>query len=666
VTQRRESTKVVSGAGAANACYCARVIRPSIVSGVLTLALTTSACRSPESAPEGAAEASPAGKADDADDADDAEEVTPTEVEAPTAAVPVMAEPTVEYAAALDPLLDLVPGEDDHFIVLRDPTAVLKLFDAFVGAATPSVLGRFSDQPKVAEARVVLEEVAALRDALIAAKVDVDKGMVFLEGPGALVYGTASEDPTALKVALKAVGVKDSDLPPTCVAPPAMPGFAACGDDEATLKALTPGKHGAAFRSGFEGALTGFELERGNALFRLKGPDGPVLGAVATPPGRLHVVVGLADVAAEIGKYVGSGRPDALGMLSPGAAFIWGRVELAPFKDQIDQSPPPVKNVAGTLTGEVLVGGVESSAGAVLVGVDDPFPASGLVSLAALQTEMIQSQLPEGSTVKVEAVDAGGSKTQALHVTMAVDAQSQKMVDALGLEPSAWGFAAGKYAGAVLGAKVDAVQAVAAYEPGDVALDGVPGNLAKALRSGDVGFAFYLPFDALQAATIRDTLQAAITAAPGAEVADPKMIEAAYDILSPLSSIAVWLTHPADHRVLHVSIDSFADATTDEGKDALEALGKVIAGADPSETYGALAAKYPSSPRTLRYRVRAGDVEGGVGPTAMSASFLLGALAGITIPAFTKYMERARAAEAELSAAERALMDAQWALEQAP
>ena len=636
------------------------MIRPFIVPGVLALSLMTSACRSPEPAPEEAPKASPADEAEGTPEG--TPEATPPAA-TPTSPTPDAAEPPVAYAAALEPLLDLVPGEDDHFIVLRDPSAVLKLFDAFVGAATPSVLARFTDEADVGEARVVLEEIAKLRDALIEAKVDLDAGMVFLEGPGAIVYGTASEEPTALKVALKAVGVKDTDLPPTCVAPPAMPGFAACGDDEATLMALTPGKHGASFRSAFEDRLTGFELERGNALFRLKGPEGPVLGAVATPPGRMHVAVSLADVAQELGKYARSGKPDALGMLSPGAAFIWGRVELASFQEQIDQAPPPVKNVAGTLTGEMVMGGVEGSAGAVLFGVNDPFPASGLVSLAALQSEMIQSQLPEGSTVKVEPVEAGGTKTQALHVTMAVDAQSQKMVDALGLEPSAWGFSAGKYAGAVLGGKVEAVQAVAAYEPGDVALEGVPANLARALRSGDVAFAFYLPFDALQAATIRDTLQAAIAAAPGAEVADPEIVAAAYDIVSPLSSVAVWLSHPADDRVLHVSIDAFADATTDEGKDALEALGKVIAGADPAETYGALAARYPASARSLRYRVRAGNVEGGVGPAAMSASFLLGAVAGITVPAFTKYVERSRAAAEELSAAERALMQAGEALE---
>ncbi|MCR9166291.1 MAG: hypothetical protein ACE37F_00025 [Nannocystaceae bacterium] len=564
-------------------------------------------------------------------------------------ATPLAVAAPVEYAAALEPLLDLVPGEDDHFIALRDADALLRLFDAFVGVATPSVLERFSDDADVKEARVVLEEVAKLRDALIAAKVDLDKGVLFLEGPGAIVYGVASDDPSAIKVAMKAVGVKDDDLPPTCVAPAAMPGYAACGEDEAVLKALTPGKHGAAYAAAYGERLTGFDLDRGNAFFRLEGPSGPVVGAVATPPGRLHLAVSLADVGQELGKYVEAGVPQSLGLLSPGAAFVWTKVQLSAFEQQIQSAPGPVQNVAATLTGEVVAGGIRQSAGGVLVGVDDPFPASGLVSLASLQTDMIKSQLPENSEVKVEGVEAGGTTTQALHVTFGLDAAGKTMVDTLKLEPSAWGFSAGKYAGFVIGGTDDAVKAVASYEPKAAPLSGVPENLAAAMRSGDVALAVYLPFDALQAATIRSTLMDAIASAPGPKLADPKIIEAAYDAASPLSSLSMWLTHPANERVLHLSIESFGDATTPEGKDALEALGKVIAGADPKATYAALAAEHASSPRAHRYRVRAGDIEGGVGPAAMSASFLLGAVAGISVPAFTKYIDRSRAAAEQSS-----------------
>ena len=622
------------------------MIRPSLsklVCGVFAVALTSAACKSPE----------PTASTKEKDE-ETAEQTEPAVVAKPVrmesalglapATVGTSAEPIVEYAAALEPLLDLVPGADDHYVALRDPAAVLRLFDAFVGTAAPSVLQRFGEQADVEEALVVLEEVSKLRDALISAKVDMDKGVVFLEGPGVLVYGTASDDPSAIKVALKAVGVKDTDLPPTCVAPAAMPGFAACGEDEAVLKALTPGKHGAAFVAAFKERLTGFDVEQANALFRLEGPKSPVLAAIATPPGRMHVVVSLADVAEELGKYLVAAKPDALGMLTPGAAFIWGKVSLAAFAEQIDQAPGPVRNVTETFTGEMLVGGVKGTAGAVLVGVNDPFPASGLVSLAALQADTLQAQLPPGSTVKVEPVDVGGSTTQALHVQFALDDAGQKMVDALKLEASAYGFSAGQYAGAVLGASQEAVKTVASYKPETASMDGVPGNLAAALRSGETALALYLPFDALQASVVRDTLQAAVASTPGADFADPKLISAAYDAVSPLSSVSMWLTHPQKERVLHVSVESFADATTDEGKAALAALGKVIAGGDSAETYGALASAYPSSGRALRYKVRAGQIEGGVGPVAMSASFLLGLVAGVTVPAFVKYIERSRAA----------------------
>ena len=622
-----------------------------------------SACKSSEPAPSPKEESKADTKAPVA--AEGESDPAPAEASkgpADAVAVSIPAEPAVDYAAELEPLLDLVPGDDDHFIALRDADALLRLFDAFVGVTTPSVLERFSDNPDVGEARVVLEEIAKLRDALIEAKVDLDKGVLFLEGPGALVYGTASDDPTAIKVAMKAVGVKDSDLPPTCVAPPAMPGYAACGEDEAVLKALAPGKHGSAYVTAYSERLTGFDLERGNAFIRLEGPSGPVMGAVATPPGRIHVAVSLADVGQELGKYLGAGKPESLGLLSPGAAFVWTKVQLSAFKEQLESAPGPVQNVAGTLTGEVVAGGIQKSAGGMFVGVNDPFPASGLVSLASLQTDMIKSQLPENSDVKVEPVEVGGTTTQALHVTFGLDESGKTMVDTLKLEPSAWGFSAGKYAGFVIGATEEAVKGVASYEPKASSLSGVPGNLSTAMQSGDVALAIYLPFDALQAATIRSTLMEAIAAAPGPQLAEPKIVEAAYDAVSPLSSFSLWLTHPEKERVLHISIESFADATTDEGKDALEALGEVIAGADPKATYAALAAKHSSSPRAYRYRVRAGDIEGGVGPAAMSASFLLGAVAGITVPAFTKYVERSRAAAEELSAAEQALIQAEDAL----
>ncbi len=575
-------------------------------------------------------------------------------------------EPAVNYAAELEPLLDLVPSADGHFIAVRDPDAALRLFDAMVGVATPTVLTRLSKRdPDIGEARVVLEEVAKLRDALLAAKVDLDKGMVFLEEQEALVYGLASDDPSAIKVALAAVGVKDGDLPPTCVAPPAMPGFAACGDDEAALKALTPGKHGAALASGFESALPGFDVARGNAFLKLSS-ESDVRMALATPPGRMHVVMGFGEVAKELDKYVEAGQPDALGLLAPGAAFVWGRVKMSGFEQELAGAPAPAQNVIGTLTGEMFAGGTPDAAGALLLGVNDPFPASGLVGLASLQADTLEAQLPEGSVVEVVPVEAGKTTVSTFHVRFALDEAGKAAAELLGVSPDSYAFSAGKYAGAVVAAKPDAVERVAGYDGSAPQLEGVPGNLAKSLLAGEVAFATYIPLDALQSASVRKVFADAMGSTQGLDAPDPELVEAAYDMVSPLSSFAFWMTHPAKERVLHVSIDAFADATTDEGKDALEALGKVVAGSDPKATYGALAAKYPTSPRTLRYKVRANEVEGGVGPAALSASFLLGGVAGVSIPAFTKYIDRARAAQEELSAAAAGVEAAREALEESP
>ncbi|MEM6296349.1 MAG: hypothetical protein AAGA54_34075 [Myxococcota bacterium] len=594
-------------------------------------------------------------------------EVAKAAVTAHPAAADVFApEPEVNYAAELEPLLDLVPKAQGHFIAVRDPAAALRLFDALVGVATPTVLTRLSERdPDIGEARVVLEEIAKLRDALIAAKVDLDKGMLFLEEEEALIYGLASEDPSAIKVALKAVGVEDDDLPPTCVAPPAMPGFAACGDDEAALKALAPGKHGATLSAGFKDALPGFDVARANAFLQLSG-ESDVLMAVATPPGRMHVVMGLGDVAKEVDKYVEAGKPEALGLLAPGAGFVWGRLKMSGFEKELAGAPAPAQNVIGTLTGEMFAGGTPDAAGALLVGVNDPFPASGLVGLASLQADMLKSQLPEGSVVEVAPVEAGKKTVSTFHVQFALDEMGKAATEALGVSPDAYAFSAGKYAGAVVAAKEKAVQNVASYEGGAPQLEGVPGNLAKALRAGEVGFAAYIPLDAMQSASVRKVFAEAMASTPGMDVPDPALVEAAYDVISPLSSIAYWMTHPAKERVMHLSIDAFADASTDEGKDALEALGKIVAGSDAKTTYAELAKRYPSSSRSLRYKVRADEVEGGVGSAALSASFLLGGAAGIMIPAFTKYIERAKASEAEISAAARELEAARQALEASP
>lgn len=571
------------------------------------------------------------------------------------AALPRDAAPV--YPAELTPLLDLVPNEGDHFVVMRDPAAVLRLFDELFGVVGPSVLAKEGATQEVLDAKAGLEAVGKLRDALIAAKVDLDKGVVFLEESDTFLYATASDDPSAINAALRAVAVDDIEFPP-CVEVAAMPGFAACGPDDAVAKALKPGKHGAAFRAEFEAALTGFDLEHGNLLFRVGGPGGSVLGAVATPPGRVHVVVGLSAVAKELGKYLVAKKPAGLGMVAPGASFLWMQLSMDAFADAIAQSPIPIANVTDSLTGELLVGGVEGSVVAGFAGVSDPFPASGLVSLAGLQSDAIAEQLPPGSTVAVKPVELSSGSTPALQVEVAMDEANAALADSLGVSPKAFGFSAGSYAGVLVGGDAPAVKAVAEYEPGTALPSGLPGNLAHALASGDVAFAFYAPVDAMQEASIRASLGSALAAASTSEGVDTQIVDIVYDLLSPFSSLSMWFSHPNDHRVLHVSIESFGDGVTAEGKAALDTLAKVVGGGDAAKEYAALASAYPSSPRASRYALRAGTKAEGGGRVAMSSATMFGIVAGITVPAFTKYVERARAASEELSAAKQAAIEA--------
>lgn len=556
-------------------------------------------------------------------------------------AFPSAADAPVNYSAPIEPLMDLVPSKDGHFVLIRDPTALLGVFDAALQTTAPAMVKRISEGKgaRFDELRAVLEGVASFRDALLEVKIDLSKGMLLLEDEQAIIYATGNDDPSALKVALKAAGVDTKSLPPSCVAPPAMPGFAACGEVEAVLLGLTPGKHGKALRTEFEGALKGFDVLRGNAFIRLDASGKPMLASIATPPGEAHLVVGLRDVAPELGKYLEAGRPDALGLLQPEAAFVWGRVAMGAFEEELKSAPGPAQNVAGTLTGEFFMGGLRDARALVgLLGVNDPTIASGVVALASLQKEALQAELPPESLVEVQPIEVGDETVQSLHIKVGLDEAQTKQLESAGVQPEAYGFAAGKYGGVLLGAGADAVKQVAAYKGGTLDSSTPPAGLRRALSKGDAAFAAYLPFDPLQSASVRNLLQQAMLEQ------DPELARIApgFDFFSPFSALSFWLTHPADARVLHISVQSFAETSTEEGKAALEALAKVLEGGDAAQIYGALAAAYPDSPRVHRYRVRATKEDAELDPAALSSAFIMGMFAGVTIPAFMDYVDMSR------------------------
>ncbi len=570
---------------------------------------------------------------------------------APIPTGPMGEEPLVRYAAPLEPLLDLVPQAQGHFVAMRDPSSLLDLFDAWVGTMVPKVLPKLDSSAELGDVLATLDGVAKVRDAFIDAKVDLDRGFLYLEDQEVLVYATASDDPSAIKVALKAAGLGADALPPTCVALPKMPGFAGCGDDTAAIRELAPGNHGAAFKTEMAAALPGFDLERGNVLVRLDARGNTLLAAVATPPGQAHVVAGLGKIATELGSYLQAGPAPALGLLETGSAFVWARGSFDAFEAQIKAAPGPVGTVVDTLTGEFFAGGLRDPGGvAVLAGVNDPFPASGLVSLASLQIDALKPQLPPDSIVEVIPVDLGATKVQAVHFSLSSDAQGAQLADSMGFVSEGFGFSAGQYAGFVAGGGAELVKSVAGFDASaqPLGLVGVPVALSNALRRGEVAAATHIPFDALHSGKLRTSFSEALKLVPEETISmsPTELPEVVLGLLSPLSSVSWWLTHPSEERVVHVMVQGFSDTETDEGKAAAAALLKIVDGADPTSVYGELAKAYTDSPRATMYQARAGTDVRRTNTAAITTSFLLGGLAGVAIPAFTKYVERSKAAAA--------------------
>jgi hypothetical protein len=553
-------------------------------------------------------------------------------------------DPAVSYPAALDDLLNLVPADETTFMVMRDPNAVVSLFGTLVADQVKGLapLAKTAD-PEVGGK---LEESAAIYAKLGAelAKgvINLDKGIVIVKNAEAVIYG--ANDPHALPNLLRALGAED--VPDNCMAIAAAPGYAACGEDEAKLKAIAPGKKAGELRAGLVAALPGFDIERGNFVGQFT-EDKPIRFAVATPPGSVHAAIGVGELMGEQGEMLGTGKPTALGLTEPGSAFLWAKLDTAAMKPMFDGMGPPVNTVGATFAGEVYVGGLQGGVPlAVLLGVTDPYPVAGLVSLASAMLDQVPKELPDGTKVdvKLDKMQAGGKEVAVLRGKLSGSKQVDKLAE-MGVSAEAFAFAAGKFAAVAVGANEGVVKAIAEFEGGSPSqglLERLPPAMARALDDGGATWAFYLPLDGLQAPQLKTQVAEGVAMLPERErggLAPDAFANAVLSVVAPLSSVSAWMTHPENARVVHFTIEGFADDTTDKGKAAREAVAKVTAGADRKATYSALASEYPDP----RFKARSGD-----DPTALrsaiSGAFMLGMLAAFAMPSFGGYAEDSRAA----------------------
>lgn len=570
------------------------------------------------------------------------------------AAVASMAEPETSYPVALDPLLELVPAGSRSFVVVRDLDDLLALADGALAPVDPAMRAFAAAAGGDAADDVAqgLDGYATLAAGLRGGGFDLGKGLVVadVEGDGVVIYGTTKPD--ALPTLLRALGASGDDMPDECAAVEGAPGHAACAEDAETLAKYAPGKDAAAVRARLAERLDAPDVERANVLAYVGKDDDPekrVAFTMVTSPGLVQFTMGLVDAPEELGRVLGSGPAPALGLMAPGSSFYWGKLDPTRITEQAKEQPFIVRNVLGTLTGEVVLGMLaEPPALVLLAGVSDPAPMGGLVALAGMQAGELPKTLADGSALAVatETLTLGGKATQVLHATLTPAGDGAALIGKMGLVPEAWLFAAGGYAGVVLGGGKAAVEAIAAHPGGGMspeAARALPKPLAQALVDGTVSLAMHLSVDGLQSPQVAESFEAVAKEIPGAElppgITPAQVMTLARSVMAPVSGLSVWMGPPKGHLVVHVAISLLGDPRTEEGKAAMAAMATVAGGGDPATAYGALADRFGSSERSTAYQARAGTHNDG----ALASVALLGALAAVAIPAVLKYQAKAAA-----------------------
>jgi hypothetical protein len=629
---------------------------PSLLALSLSLALVSSGCSKPseaegEAKPAGDA-AKPAGDAAKPAAGDPAKpETTDAEKPVPTpdagnpalaAAVASMIEAETSYPVLLDPLLDLLPAGSQMLVVVRDVDDLLAVADATVGPIDPAMraFAAAAGGDAAADVTRTLDGYTRLQAALHGPEFALDKGLVVgdVGGKGVVIYGASKPD--ALPTLLRSLGAEGDDLPAVCKAVDGMEGYVACTDDAETLAKYAPGKEAAAVRAKLGERLGTKEIDRANVLAHVgKEPDPGkhVTFAVATTPGLLHFSAGLSKAPEELARMLGTGPSPALGLVAAGTGFYWGKLDPTAIAEQAKEQPFMVRNVLGTLTGEILFGSMgEPSAIVLLAGVSDPAPAGGLVAMAGLQVAAIPKTLPDGSSLEVgvETLKISGKDTQVLHAKLTPAGSGAELFTKMGLVPEAWLFSAGGYAGVAVGAGKDAVEKIAAHTGGGLAPEAVralPKPLAEGLVDGEVALAMHLSMDGLQSPQVAEAFEMAAKSVPASElppgVTPSQIMSLARAIIAPMSGLSLWMGPPKDRMIVHMAVSLAGDPRTEEGKAALAAMTAVASGGDPATTYGELAGRFAGSDRLPGYEARAGKRQDG----ALASMAALGALAGFVL-----------------------------------
>ena len=525
------------------------------------------------------------------------------------AAPPRAFDPPTKYTVGVDDLLALLPAQTSAWAVVRDPAGLLALAAPWITHGLEPTASLMKDGSDAAHLRRTAETFAAFRKSLAESDVDLDRGLVLFEHEGALAYVYAGKSATDLDAAWKALNLQGVAAP-SCAAVEDHAARFVCAHGPKAPTGYAPGKASARYRTEAEPAA--MQLDDANVIGHLDGDDQPF--AIATPPGLLYLAAGPARFETGMPQLaLAKGSAEALRVAAPGGAFAWARTTKQEITRQSALAPQIARDVVEAFDGELFVGAVsEPPALAILLGVSDPAPATGLVALAPLQFSG-PTTLPEGTRLTVRPYNVGdeGDYIQTIRAELQPSDALQRLLSTYGAQPEAWAFAAGHYFAAVLGADELAVMRIADDEGGEPTtevLDALPLPMATALEAGDVGMAIHVPLDVLAAESGRALLGNVAALVPGEDVESDEAQarqEALRRALRPVSSVSAWLQVTKGPPTVHVAIEILGDDRSEDGRDAAVVLADLAAGRAATPLYDGLAAAHGKSPRGVHYRTRA-------------------------------------------------------------
>ena len=610
--------------------------------------------------------------------------------EAALAPPPVAAAPMT----GLDDLLALVPAGDIKGVaVVRDASVFLDYVDEGTNfLAGP--LGRLGQAAATVPELAELSSVAAFypmikgqydaaKTTIAASGVNLDKGIVFAEGAngnGVIIY--SGTQPDALPNLIKAID-SGSDITASCKNIDSAAGYVVCADAQADLDAYAPGgpEGAAALRSRLANNLPGVDFETANIIFDVADED--LHMTIDTPPGLM--VMSMAppqndEDLREMAQALTPGPGKLLRGVQPGAGFMWANISPTLLAQEMmadiaadPSAPQSVKDLASQFTGEFLVAGhYQPAVVALQVGLNDDAAWAGVATdleavLPKVQDEIGKELKLPGAEWDVGLVDVtvGESAVKAMHAGLSGVPEANVLAQLTGLTIDGWVFAANDALHVALGATPEAIGHVA-----DAAFDGpsdglkayLPPTLTSALAANQVSMIAHLPLDAIHSPQTRELIK---TALKNVKEVDPELVIAFFDLMSPLSSGTMWMTHSGGKVQLHVAMQAIGHHADDEGKAALAAAAAVASGADPAATYGPLTSQYASSPRVAAYKARAGQTEAALVASGVGALVAAGALA---YPIMQGQRNEAITEELHIedNAAEKAKEDSKADAEEAP